>query len=225
MIKVVFIDIDNTLLDFNECAKESIKKSFEKFGLVYNDQVFPTFTRINNGLWLQIEDGSLTRKRLHEIRFNLILEQLGIDFDGILIEKEFKDNLFDCAITVDGALELVQYLSKKYMICTASNAIYDQQVNRLQKVGIYKYISKMFISEKIGYSKPTKEFFDVCFSNLDGVERDQVVMIGDSLSADVKGGKDYGLKTIWYNHNGIKEPNEKDYDYYVNKLLEIKNIL
>ena len=112
MIKVVLIDIDNTLLDFNKCAEESVRLSFKKFGLEFNDKTFPVFKSINDGLWLDIEKKKITRQDLHDIRFNLILEALGQKFDGRLIEKEFLDNLYDIAIPCDGAIDVLKYLSK-----------------------------------------------------------------------------------------------------------------
>ena len=222
-VKAVFIDIDNTLLDFNKCANECIRLSFEKHNLPFSSGVFPVFKKINDGLWLEIELGTLTKKRLHEIRFNKVLNALGIDFDGTIIEQEFLSNLKVCAIPVDGAHELISYLAKKYIVCTASNSFYNQQVNRLTTAKMYDYVDYMFISEVLGKEKPTKEFFDECFSRLDGIKISEVVMIGDSLTADMKGGKQYGITTIWFNPNG-ETPNS-DCDYTVKELLEIKNYL
>ncbi len=225
MIKAVLIDIDNTLLDFIKAAYISIKSAFNSFGFEYDQNMHVVFNRVNDGLWKDIEACKLTREELHKIRFNLVLKELGIEFDGQKIEKEFLKNLFDCVVIVDGAVEILEYLAGKYDVYVASNAIYDQQVNRLTKAGMIGYIKKLFISERMGVYKPEKAFFDACFKELGGITPDQVVMIGDSINADIKGGKNYGMKTIWFNFKGEKEPDEKPYDYVVDKLLEIRNIL
>ena len=145
--------------------------------------------------------------------------------NGTKIEQSFLNNLYDCAILVDGALDIVEYLSKKYYLCTASNAPHYQQLHRLQITGIKPFIKQVFTSESLCADKPSKEFFDRCFEKIGNISPEQVVMIGDSLTADIEGGKNYGLKTIWYNHNKEQLPKVKIYDYLVNSLAEIKEIL
>ena len=191
MIKTVFIDIDNTLLDFNESSKECIRQAFNEQGLVFDENTFPTFKRINDELWLKIEKGELDRLGLHKIRFNLVLNALGLSGDGELIEKRFREILFDTAIAIDGAKDILEYLASKYTVCAASNAIYLQQINRLAKTGMLGYLKEVFISEKMGVSKPTKEFFDICFNKVNA-KKQEVIMIGDSISADIMGAKEYG---------------------------------
>ena len=221
-IKAVLIDIDNTLLDFNKCATECIRLAFLKFNLKFDQNTFSIFKVINDGLWLEIEKGTLTKKELHQVRFNRVLKALGQEFDGELVEKEFLANLKQIAIPIDGALEIVKYLSSKYVLCTASNSFYNQQVNRLTTAGIFPYVKHMFISEVIGYEKPTNAFFNECLKKL-SLDKSQVVMIGDSLTADIKGGKDFGIKTIWFNPNYLE--NSDDCDVVVNSLDEIKKYL
>lgn len=225
MIKAVLLDIDNTLLDFNKCAELSIKKSFAQNNLEYFNDVFKVFLKRNEMLWQAIERNEYTRERLHKERFNLIFKELGIEFNGEIIEGCFLNNLYDCVVKIEGANELVEYLSSKYFLCTASNAPNDQQYNRLKVAGFLPYIKNVFTSEALGASKPLPEFFDKCFQKMNGITPEQTVIIGDSLTADVRGGKSYGLKTIWYNHNKIEMPKDKPFDYAVEKLSEIKNIL
>lgn len=224
-IKAILLDIDNTILDFNKCADKAIKIAFEKFGLEYNENTIKVFIKQNDLLWLKIEKGEITRQDLHKIRFNIIFKALGIEGDGEKTETEFRNALYSIAETVDGANELVKYLSSKYKVYSASNAIYNQQLNRLKMAGLYDCFSGFFVSEKIGHQKPTKEFFDYCFNNLGGLEKEQVIMIGDSLTADIIGAKNYGIKSIWFNKD--KKQNDLTIvpDFTVNKLEEIKNIL
>ncbi len=225
MIKVVFIDIDNTLLDFNKSSAKAIENSFIEHGLPYSDHVFQTFITTNVGLWQMIERGEFTREQLHQERWNMILKKLGLDYDGVKIELSFLKNLHDCAILVPGALEITEYLSKKYYLCTASNAPHDQQINRLTISGIKPFVKQIFTSESLGSDKPGKQFFDRCFARLDGVKHCEAVIIGDSLTADIAGGANYGMQTVWYNHNGESLPENKIYDHVVNSLTEIKDIL
>ena len=117
MIKAVFIDIDNTLLDFNKCALWSMKKSFEDYNLNFKEQMFDTFNLVNNRLWLEIEKGKLTKEELYACRWNMIFAILGIDVDGVQFENVFYSYLTESAEPVDGALETLKYLSGKYIVC------------------------------------------------------------------------------------------------------------
>ncbi len=224
MIKAVLIDIDNTLLDFNESAKMAAKLAFEKYELPYNESVHPAFLKINNQFWDKIQTGEITREYLHAERWNTILNVLGIEFDGRKIEKDFLDNLNFCATPIEGALDILEYLSKKYLVCTASNAPHEQQLKRMKCSGIDKFVQKTFISEALGATKPDIAFFEACLKGIAPITKDQTIMIGDSISADIEGAKRCGLKTVWFNFNKT-DYNQGVADYVIHNLSEIKNIL
>ena len=112
-VKAVLIDIDNTLLDFHKSAKASMKKSFERLGLEFKDCYFDTFTVVNDALWLEIEKGNLTRQQLFKISFNTVFKSLGISCEGTVCEDYFRENLKDFAFPIDGAIEILEYLTKK----------------------------------------------------------------------------------------------------------------
>ena len=229
-IKAILIDVDNTLLDFDECVKAALRDGFAHFGLPpYREEMFPIFTRINNKLWHQIELGELTREELMKIRFDQVFEALGIDFDGVTFEDYFRQYLFDSAIHVDGALDLLQYLAGKYTVCAASNGPYQQQIHRLKNGGMYPYMAHCFISEQVGAEKPSAAFFDRCFETMRRDQPDlqpaEVLMIGDSLTADMAGGIAYGMPTCWYSRDGKTVPDDMAVDHVVKTLNEIKNIV
>ena len=224
MIKAILLDVDNTLLDFNLNAQASMKSAFEQCGLVYKDEYFPVFQRINNALWAGIEKGEVTRAQLKQRRFSSILKELDISGDSVRVETLFRQGLGEFAFMVEGAIDLLEYLYPKYRLFVASNAIYEVQMKRLNSTGMIKYFEKLFISEKIGHEKPTKEYFDCCFKEMGDLRKEEVFMIGDSLTADIGGAKEYGLKTIWFNIHQ-KPCNSVLPDYTVNKLCEIKSIL
>lgn len=224
-IKAILIDIDNTLLDFYESAKYAVGVAFGKVGLDYNEHCFKVFTEQNDLLWQKIECGELTRQGLHQIRFKIIFDVLNLNGNDLKAEEEFRKALFNVAVAVDGAKDLVEHLAKKYKLYCASNAIYNQQINRLKLAGMHDNFEDFFISERIGYQKPTKEFFDYCFSQMGGICPSETIMIGDSLTADITGAKKYGIKSIWYNH--LKKENDSDIfpDFSVDSLSQIKKIL
>lgn len=221
---VVFIDIDDTLLDFTKCANDAIKSACNKFGVPYTTTLVDTFHPINLDLWHRLEKKEMTKEKLFDTRFQIVFDKLGIKADGIAFETAFRENFHESAILVDGARDLLEYLRSKYEVYVASNASMHQQTNRMKRAELDGYIDGYFVSEEIGFPKPQKEFFDACFKALPDVKPQDVVMIGDSLSADIKGACEYGLKTIWYNHRNEPTSDVKC-DYIVSRLSEVKNIL
>ena len=225
MIKAVFIDVDNTLIDFNKSACLATEKAMQLYSLPFSrDKFFSDFVRINDMLWKKIEQGTLTREELLKLRFKLVLKEWGVDFDGEIIEKQFRQNLRDFAVLIDGAKELLTYLKEKYKVFVCSNAHFDLQQTRLKLAGIHHYFDDFFVSETIGYDKPSKEFFDKAIK-LSGFKKEEIIMIGDSLSADIKGGKNAGIKTIWFDYFNLGSDNGINPDFVVKRLQEIKNII
>ena len=230
MAKVVFLDIDDTLLSFEGYVKEAMKSGFDEFGIgPYQEEMLSVFHKVNTGLWHKLEKGELSFENLKKIRWNLVFEALGFQADGEKFEEYFRHFLFHSAIPEEGALELLEYLKGKYILCAASNGPYLQQVNRLKVGGMFPYFSHLFISEEVGYSKPTPEYFAVCMSRLNEggkiVSPGDVVMIGDSLTSDMAGAMGAGMKTIFYNGKKQEIPPEIKPDFVVEHLLKIKEIL
>ena len=225
MIKAVLLDVDNTLLDFNKSASETIKSAFNELGIKYSADIMGVFLRVNDELWRRIETKEITRQELHRIRWNIIFNELGISADGHEMERLFLSRLENYAIPVDGAIDIVKYLSAKYKLYTASNAPYAQQVKRLTQSGIIPYIEKILNFEEQGINKPQKRFFEECLKAVSPAKKEETAIIGDSLSADIAGGKSVGITTVWFNRGGASAPDNGLCDYTVKRLAEIKAIL
>ncbi len=225
MIKAILIDIDDTLLDFEKNAYLALDASFSFQDTKFKEEYFDTFLKINTSLWDKIEKKLITKEELKKVRFVQILNALKIDKDPYKMEEDFRSQLFNFAIPVEGAKETLEYLASKYKVFAASNAMHNQQLARLQKAGMDKYITDLFISEEIGFYKPTKGFFDACFKQMGGIKPSETVIIGDSIGADITGGKEYGLTTIWFNNKNKIRFNDDGVDYEVRNLIDVKNLL
>ncbi len=223
--KIVLLDLDNTLIDFNECARHSIMNIFEEQGFTYTEKVFETFITENVKIWKRLEKGEITKAELRANRWNIILGKLGIDYDGTIIEEKFENGVAQGAYAVDGAYELLDYLFPKYELYIVSNGFRFVQESRLEIGDFRKYFKDIFLSEDIGIQKPAKEFFDYCFEKLEHPQKEDVILIGDSLSADIIGGLNYGIDCIWFNKNGDESPEDINPTYIVDKLKEIEDIL
>lgn len=223
MISTVLIDIDDTLLDFNLCAKWAMEETAKTMEISLPTHAFDCFQKINASLWKQLEKKEITPDGIYYVRWHKVSNALNIPFDGDKFEDYFLDHLSKSTIQVEGAAELLDYLSDKYKIYAASNGPFDQQVQRMKLAGMDRYISGYFVSEKIGYSKPSKEFFDACYKEMQVSDRQEVLMIGDSLSADIKGAHNYGIKTCWFD-KGLKGLKNAA-DFTVTHLLDIKEVI
>lgn len=225
MIKVVLIDVDNTLLDFNECARQSMKKSFRMCELPYDEDKYAVFMKINDHLWEEVERRTLTKEELLKIRWKLIFKELDISEDGPTFEKIFHSFIAESHCLVKGARELLEYISNKYRVFFATNGFTLSQKNRIELAGLRSFAEDIFVSESIGCNKPERGFFDYCFAKIGDVAKDEVIMIGDSLTADIEGAASYGISTCWYNYDGITPDIAVKPDFTVNRLEEIKFIL
>lgn len=225
MIKAVLADIDNTLLDFNKCAEYAIKCAFAKWGLQYTDKALSTFFKINTRLWNDIEKGIINKAGLYKVRWAQIFAELGIELDGQSFELDFLQSLSQSYHTVDGAEELLKYLSGKYMLFAASNGPHAEQVSRLTNAGLICYFKDVFTSERIGFQKPRKEFFMGCLERAGGLLPHEAVIIGDSLNADIIGGKACGLVTCFFNYGNVALDGNIPADFTVQALSDIKTLL
>ena len=153
------------------------------------------------------------------------LSKVRNEFDGSLIEELFEKSIAESAFEVEGAKELLEYLTEKHKLYVVSNGFSAVQEKRLNISGFRKYFNKMFFSEDIGISKPQKEFFDYCFNSLNNPPKEDVILIGDSLSADILGGINYNIKTIWFNKNNETCPDNIKPTYIVRALTEIEDII
>ena len=231
MIKVVMIDIDDTLLSFSESVKEAMREGFSLFGLKpYTEDMYPVFKRINDSLWRQIETGDLTYEELILRRWDMIFRELGIEFDGRIFEDHFLKHLYNSAVPEEGARALLEYLSPRYTLCAASNGPYEQQMNRLKAAKMDGYFTHFFISSVIGAEKPSRLFFDRCFDVLRengfaDLSPEEVMIIGDSVSSDISGGAAYGMRTCLYTKGAVSGTDGCGADHAAGSLSEIIHIL
>ncbi len=229
MIRGIFIDVDDTLLDFPKSSRQSAALALRDTGIDMEeeklDSFMASFHAVNEGLWRRIEDGSMTRDELFGKRFPKVFEELGIHGDPMAMETNYRTHMRTSAVPVEGAKEILAYLSERYPVYVASNASRTQQEVRLSTAGMRGYIRAIYASSDLGTAKPQKAFFEACLSRVP-FEADEMVMIGDSQKADIHGAAQAGMHTLWFNPGGEKNnPEFNAPDWSVRKLNEIRHIL
>lgn len=223
MIKAVLIDIDDTIFDFEKCSKNSFLKTLEKFNIKFKEEDFSYFNKVNDILWTKQKLGEINIKEVFIKRDYLMGKYFNIDIEKGLFNDLFVKFLYDEIEMVDGIEDLLLYLSDKYKIFTASNGIYKMQENRLKKSNLDKYFDNVFVSDKIGFEKPDKKFFQKIM-DLTKFSNDDLIMIGDSIKSDIIGAKNSKIKSIYFNKED-KKISDKNFTYQVKNLSEIKKIL
>ena len=223
MIKAVLIDIDDTIFDFEKCSKNSFLKTLEKFNLKFKEEDFSYFNKVNDILWTKQKSGEINIKEVFIKRDYLMGKYFNLNIEKGLFNDLFVKFLYDEIEMVDGIEDLLLYLSDKYKIFTASNGIYKMQENRLKKSNLDKYFDKIFVSDKIGFEKPDKKFFQKIM-DLTKFSNDDLIMIGDSIKSDIIGAKNSKIKSIYFNKED-KKISDKNFTYQVKNLSEIKKIL
>lgn len=224
---ILLFDADNTLLDFTKTEEVAFLETMKKHGYPCDEEVKRAYDTINHGLWKQFERGEITRDQVVFTRFGKLFEAIGVEGDGVAFEKEYQETLGAGSYLIDGALELLEELKKiKGCECyIVTNGVARTQHRRLEESGIVGYVDGIFISEEIGCQKPSRQFFDVVFAAIGFEKKDEALIIGDSLTSDILGGNNAGIKTCWYNPNGMKNKTAAVVDYEIKYLDELFYIL
>ena len=126
---------------------------------------------------------------------------------------------------VAGARELLENISSRYDLYLASNGAASVQAGRLKSAGIEKYFKDIFISEKMGADKPSTAFFQACFAAIPGFDAADALMVGDSLTSDIRGARDAGLRSCWFNPHGATPRPDIKPDYTVRTLEQLPALL
>ena len=226
MYKYIFIDLDDTLFDFQDAQKVAFNRLVDHLGLKTSASLFEEFKLYNVELWTKVEQGDLSKSELIESRFyNFFATKTDTPLPHQL-DDTFREYLVDATELVPGSKEILDYLkSKGYHLFAATNGIKNTQFARLKRLNIIDYFNNIFISEVLGYEKPSKLFFETCFKSIIGIDLTKTIMIGDSLSSDIQGAINVGIDCIWFNPMHKPNPYPLKVDYQIQALNEIKYLL
>ncbi len=227
MIKVILWDIDGTLLDFKAAERQAMKNCFAAYGLgECSDEMIARYAKINDKYWELLEKGGITRLELFSARFRDFFETERIAFyDYDAFNMEYQSQLGEMVIFRDNGYELIKELKGHVKQYAVTNGSYNVQSRKLAKSGLIDLFEDCFISDQIGVEKPAVEFFNYVKANIEKVSDEEILIVGDSLTSDMKGGNNAGIRCCWYNPQ--KKENNKGIriDYEITDLEEVKKIL
>ncbi len=216
-------DADGTLFDYDKSEPVALANTFTQFGYTFDGAYLDAYHMINEQLWRDFERGAIEQERIKTLRFARLFAAVGLSPipDVGAFSARYLENLGTCTTLIDGAESLIAALRGNLHLALITNGLHVVQRSRLERSSIGGAFEVVVISEEVGCSKPHPGIFDVAFARMGCPQKDEVLMIGDSLTSDIKGGSDYGIDTCWYNPAGAPRPTGMAITHEIRTLAEV----
>ncbi len=219
-------DVDGTLLDFDYSMRYSLRKCFRTVGRELTEEMIERYAQINDSYWKKLERGEVTRQELLSARFRDFFAEYGLTgIDQQAFREEYQKGLGSTYAFLDDALTVVKSLQGHFRQYAVTNGVTATQENKLKLSGLSEVMDGIFISETVGAAKPSRAFFDCCLEQLEEKDKDRILIIGDSMTSDILGGKQAGIRTCWYNPGEKPHACEYRADYEIAVLQQIYEVL
>ena len=225
MFEYLFLDLDDTILDFQKAEHVALSKTLENFGLNPTQEVLTRYNKINKAHWEALERKEMTRDQVLLGRFQMLFREFFVDADPEKVARSYEHNLGIGHWFLPGAEEAVTALSKKYKLYLASNGTAKVQAGRLASANISRFFEEVFVSQEIGANKPSPEYFERCFARIPGLDKSKTIMVGDSLTSDILGGQNAGIATCWVNPHHKEGRADIRVDYEIESLSQLEALL
>lgn len=226
MFTTLLWDVDGTLLDFKAAEKAAIADCFEQFGIPpYTPEMIERYSKINQYYWQQLELGTVEKPQMLIQRFADFFEEYGIDRDPAAFNQLYQSQLGEHVAFFPHALEVLKANQGKYKQYAVTNGTATAQQKKLKKSGLDRIFDGIFISDLLGAEKPDPAFFSQVFTAIGNPPKEEILIIGDSLTGDIKGGNLSGVATCWFNPKGLSNTAGVTVDYEIRSLKELENIL
>lgn len=224
--EVVFLDADGTIWDFKRSAKKAFQSVIRQFGYIGDlNLLFARYHEINEALWRRLEDGTIKKNQLRVERYRTLFQEFDLDYSVEEVSQKYLQAIGNGKDLMDGAEEVCRYLSEKYRLVIVTNGMQETQTSRMADSVLEPFIDKMIISDEIGIAKPDPGIFAYAMSDIGHKNKASVIMIGDSLRADIAGGLAFGIDTCWVNLEGACNQTEWRPQYEIGEITELMEIL
>ncbi len=197
--KWLLFDADNTLFDFEHASKLAFADLMEKLGLGHLPQPYHVYQPINQAAWKKFENGKINTQELRISRFKDFFDALGIYEDPVFSNRYYLSRMIEHTKLYDTTLEMLRQLRSKYKMLIITNGLKDVQRARIDKFDLHSFFEYIVISDEIGHFKPHNAYFQYTLQLIDSPPKQNLLVIGDSLHSDIKGGNDFGMDTCWFN--------------------------
>lgn len=202
--EVIIFDADDTLFDFKKSEQEAFKNTMLEFDIAYQeDYHLPIYHKINSAIWKEFEEGKITQQVLKVERFRRLSNKLNIEFNEYEFAIAYMKHLANASYLFDDSIPFIQKLHKDYRLIILTNGLTNVQTKRIKQSIIANYFESIIISEEVGVSKPDPRIFELALESIHYTDKSKVLMVGDSLTSDIKGGINFGVDTCWINRNHV----------------------
>ena len=222
---ILLFDADDTLFDFHRACHYALDLVFPQYGIENTQESHQTYFRINQSVWDDFERGMISKEELQVERFRRLLAFLNLEQDPEKMGSDYVNALGQGSFLLDGALELCRDLRQRHRLYLVTNGIRQVQFSRISRSPLKEYVDGVFVSEDAGYPKPHIEYFRYVFSRIPDFDRRDTIIIGDSLTSDMMGGKNAGIATCWYNPAGKINNSGCCPDFEIYSLEEVRRIV
>ena len=224
--KFLLFDLDHTLLDFDAAEDVALTQLLKEEGVediqAYKDYYVP----MNKSLWKDLELKKIRKQELVNTRFSKLFSHFGIEKDGVYLAERYQFFLAQQGQVFSGAMELLDSLiDRGYELYAATNGITAIQTGRMVQSGLAPYFNQVFISEQLQTQKPDALFYEKIGQQIAGFSKEKTLMIGDSLTADIQGGNNAGIDTIWYNPHHLENHTQAQPTYEVDSYQALLEFL
>ena len=224
MVEFLLLDLDDTILDFHKAEHIALSKTLRSLGLEPTEEVLGRYSVINKAHWERLEKKELTRPQVLLGRFETLFKEYGIEVDPAECAGLYEENLSIGHYFLPGAEEALEVLSKKYKLYLVSNGTAKVQAGRLKSANISHYFEIIFVSQEIGADKPDIAYFEKVFARIEGFQKEKSIIVGDSLTSDIQGGINAGIRTCWVNPKGKPVANIVP-DYQIESIAQLDALL
>lgn len=225
--RVILFDLDGTLLNFEEAERIALSNALAEFQIPCSENTQSLYHTINARLWEQFELGLVSKESLKLWRFEELFKELDIHIDAERMNRFYQIALSHCAILERGAREVCDRLAANCKLYIVTNGTAMVQHSRLKESGLEKYFQDVFISGEIGAHKPENTFFEKVFERIhcSEIEKSEVLLVGDTISSDIKGALRAGISACWYNPTEKKNYSSLTPHYEIRALSELTDII
>ena len=219
--KIILADVDNTLLDFDKGSAAGVKNVMDYYGVAYCEEHLQQYLALNDRLWKQYERGEIPKNRIFETRFRDFMAMFGVEAEPLFANDLYVEGLKSKIFYKPHCMEFLDAVKGKYKLYAVTNGVTLTQQVRFQKAGFEPYFDGVFISEQMGCKKPETIFFDQVFAAIGPVDKRECIMLGDSLTSDMQGGRNAGIDTCYIG----PATDDPRCDYVISDLMELLPIL
>ncbi len=243
---ILLWDIDGMLLDFHASERAAIRTLFEKYGFgECTDAMLTRYAAINDVYWQKLERGEMAKADILVNRYVDFFREYGLDeTKAPAFNADYQLALGDTIVFMPGAEETVKALKGRYFQAAVTNGTLTAQTKKLRNSGLDRLLDAFYISDRIGFEKPDIRYFNCVFQQMPAqyaawqkenggageilsaeTLKAACLMIGDSLTSDIQGGNNAGIRTVWFNPSGKEIKPGYHVDHMIRDVREIFDLL